>query len=74
MPYGKSSRSEGEDDQSKPVPKRRGKPKGPKKDGGQAFKEGDLRAGAQTETPAFEALLQAGHTSSATEYLGAEEV
>jgi hypothetical protein len=77
IPYGEVPRHDEDGAQDQPQPKRRRKPKGPKKGGdGAVYTEGDLRAGVsggqEMETPPFEVLRQAGHTSSATEYIEAE--
>jgi hypothetical protein len=75
-PYGDAARQGEIHEHTAPKPKRRGRPKRTKKDGSQAYTEGDLRVGvaggAQTEVPAFEILQTAGHTSSATEYIEGE--
>jgi hypothetical protein len=76
MPYGEARRPGDDDSRAAPRPKRGRGPRRPKKGGGTAYPEGDLRAsvveGGQVGTT-FEALRQAGHTSSATEYIGADE-
>lgn len=75
-PYGESPRQDDGGAQPSLKPKRRGKPKGRKKGVGAGYAEGDLRAGVaggeESGTPVFEALRQAGHISSATEYVNAE--
>lgn len=73
-PYGEARHPGDDDDQAAARPKKRRRPKKPK-GGGAAYAEGDLRASileGAPEATAFEALRQAGHTSSAAEYVEGE--
>lgn len=73
-PYGEARRPGDDDDQAAARPKKRRGPKKPKR-GGTAYAEDDLRASIAEgvpETAAFDALRQAGHTSSAAEYVEGE--